>query len=224
MRIATVFAALTLTASAVFAEGDAVKGEAVFKKCRACHMVGENAKSKAGPHLNGIVGAMAAQSEGFRYSKALQEAGLTWDLETLDTFLASPRKAVKGTKMSFRGLRKAEDRADVIAYLATFSPVESEAAAEPAFAVAPEILALEGDRDYGEYLAGECAACHRADGESDGIPAIIGQEIEPFVTALHAYRGKYRENPVMQTISGRLSDDEIASLAVYFNSLGEPGQ
>ncbi len=86
-------------------------------------------------------------------------------------------------------------------------------------AVAPEVLGIEGDRDYGEYLASECVTCHRIDGEVDGIPAIIGWPSDLFVTAMHAYRGKHRINPAMQMVAGRLTDEEIAALAAYFEEI-----
>lgn len=95
-------------------------GEKVFRKCKACHQVGKGAQSRSGPALNDVVGAPVAQVEGFRYSKAMSAAaadGLVWDEETLGTFLAKPKAFLKGTKMSFAGLRKAEDIAAVIAYL-----------------------------------------------------------------------------------------------------------
>ena len=82
------------------------------------------------------------------------------------------------------------------------------------------VLAIEGDVEYGEYLASECTTCHQADGENDGIPSIVGWNTEDFATAMHAYKEKHRENPVMQMISGRLDNDEIAALAAYFKGLG----
>lgn len=104
--------------------GDAEKGERVFRKCRACHDVGEGAKNKVGPILNGIVGRDIATVEGFDYSGALQELSAEngqWTPEALAEFLKKPRDYAKGTKMAFPGLRKDSERADVIAYLATFS-------------------------------------------------------------------------------------------------------
>lgn len=83
----------------------------------------------------------------------------------------------------------------------------------------PEVLAIVGDREYGEYLGSECLACHQTDGANDGIPGIVGWPTEDFVIAMHAYRLKLRPNPVMQTMAGRLSDEEIAALAVYFGQL-----
>ncbi|WP_135449901.1 c-type cytochrome [Tabrizicola caldifontis] len=98
-------------------------GETVFKKCAACHKVGEGAKNGVGPALNGIVGAGMGQVEGFKYSDGLASMGAegrVWDAEALHAFLEDPRGFVKGTKMSFAGLKKAEERDAVIAYLATF--------------------------------------------------------------------------------------------------------
>ncbi|MGI3169264.1 c-type cytochrome [Pseudooceanicola sp. C21-150M6] len=100
-------------------------GETVFKKCKACHQVGPDASNKTGPVLNGVVGATIGAHDGFKYSKTLAEAhdaGQTWDEATLTDFLANPKKAMKGTKMSFAGLKKDEDIAAVIAYLSTFTP------------------------------------------------------------------------------------------------------
>lgn len=97
-------------------------GETVFKKCAACHKVGEGAKNGVGPSLNGVVDGPAAHEEKFKYSKALleqAEAGLVWDHASLDAFLANPKAFLKGTKMSFPGLKKEEDRTAIIAYLAS---------------------------------------------------------------------------------------------------------
>ena len=113
----------TAFAAPAFAEGDAAKGEKIFKKCKACHAVGDGAKNKVGPALNGIVGATAGQVADYKYSKAMIEAGeggLVWDQANLETYLIKPKDLVKGTKMSFAGLKKEQDRADVIAYLEGF--------------------------------------------------------------------------------------------------------
>lgn len=100
-------------------------GETVFKKCSACHKVGEGAKNAVGPALNGIVDAAMGQVEGFKYSATLSEmgaAGAVWDTASLHAFLENPKGFVTGTKMSFVGLKTPEDRDAVIAYLSTFSP------------------------------------------------------------------------------------------------------
>ena len=124
-KIAAALTALALTgmAGSALAAGDAAAGEKVFKKCKACHMVGDKAKNRVGPMLNGIVGNEIASFEGFKYSKAFKAKkaeGLVWTEEVLDTYLTKPKKFIKGTKMSFPGLKKEADRANVIAYLLTF--------------------------------------------------------------------------------------------------------
>ncbi len=97
-------------------------GEKVFRKCKACHQVGDGAKNRVGPVLNGIVGHPAGQVEDFKYSNVLMgmaDDGLVWDDANLKAFLADPRGFMKGTKMSFAGLRKDEDLDAVTAYLAS---------------------------------------------------------------------------------------------------------
>jgi S-disulfanyl-L-cysteine oxidoreductase SoxD len=98
-------------------------GEKVFKKCAACHKVGDKAKNGSGPMLNGIVGRAAGSVDGFRYSGALMDAaagGLVWNADALHGFLEKPKSFLPKTKMSFAGLKKAEDRDAIIAYLSTF--------------------------------------------------------------------------------------------------------
>jgi cytochrome c2 len=95
-------------------------GKKVFRKCKACHQVGPEAKSRSGPHLNNILGRGIGTIDGFQYSKAFKkaaEAGQVWDMEQLVSFLANPKKSIKGTKMSFSGLKKQKDIDAIIAYL-----------------------------------------------------------------------------------------------------------
>ncbi|SNR27803.1 c-type cytochrome [Puniceibacterium sediminis] len=95
----------------------AAAGEKVFRKCRACHEVGADAKNKVGPQLHAIVGRTVGSVDGFKYSKAMASDGGTWSEEYLAAFLANPKKAMKGTKMSFAGLKKDSDIAAVTEYL-----------------------------------------------------------------------------------------------------------
>lgn len=100
------------------------EGEKVFKKCKACHQIGEGAKNKTGPELNNIIGRTLGGHDGFKYSKTMVEmgeGGLVWNDETLAEFLSKPKDYVKKTKMSFAGLKKDDDIAAVIAYLKSFS-------------------------------------------------------------------------------------------------------
>ncbi len=109
-------AALTLAAPLALAEGDAAAGEKVFKKCKACHVI-DKEKNRLGPHLVGIIGRESGSVDGFKYSKAMQEADITWDETTIAEYLADPKGYVPKNKMAFPGLKKEDDRANVIAYL-----------------------------------------------------------------------------------------------------------
>ena len=101
----------------LLASADAGDGEKVFRKCKSCHTVDQGGANRVGPNLWEIVGAAKAAVDGFRYSGALADMGGEWTYENLDAFLADPKGYVPGTKMSFAGLRKAKDRAAVIAYM-----------------------------------------------------------------------------------------------------------
>ncbi len=108
-------------ANSSFADDDLIaRGEKVFKKCKACHMVGEGAKNKVGPELNDLIGRKAGSLEGYKFSDAMTakgDDGLVWNEATLSAYLEKPRKYVPKTKMAFSGLRKEEDRAAIIEYL-----------------------------------------------------------------------------------------------------------
>ncbi len=95
------------------------KGAKVFKKCKACHAVGPDAKNKVGPQLNGLIGRKLGASDGFAYSDALKAKaaeGLVWDEANLTAFLKKPRDFMPGTKMAFPGLRKEKDQKAILAY------------------------------------------------------------------------------------------------------------
>ena len=94
-------ALLMLSSTPVWAEGDAAKGEKVYKKCKSCHSL-EAGKNKIGPHLDGVIGRTAGAVEGFKYSLAMADSGLVWDEAALDSFLAKPKELVPKTKWRFR--------------------------------------------------------------------------------------------------------------------------
>ena len=113
-------AALIMAAPAVAQEGNAEDGAEVFKKCRACHDVGPEAKNKVGPSLNEIIGRKAGTIEGFTYSEANKSAGgkgLVWTEDVLSKYLENPLAFMPGTKMAFAGLKDPQDRKDIIAFL-----------------------------------------------------------------------------------------------------------
>jgi len=107
---------IALWSGAALAEGDAENGAKVFNKCKACHTL-EAGKNKLGPSLHGVFGRTSGTLEGFKYSPAMKGAAIEWSEETLDQYLADPKGFVPKNKMIFVGLKKEEERADVIAYL-----------------------------------------------------------------------------------------------------------
>ncbi|WP_417279264.1 c-type cytochrome [Celeribacter sp.] len=103
----------------LLASADAAKGEKVFGKCKACHKI--DGSNGTGPHLDGVFGRALASVGDFSYSDAMATHGGVWDAEALNAYLESPKDAVPGNKMSFAGLKKVEDRANIVAYLQSIS-------------------------------------------------------------------------------------------------------
>lgn len=97
---------------------DVEAGKKVFGKCATCHST-DPGVTRVGPSLFGVVGRKAGTEPGYQYSTAMKDYGVTWEPKTLDTYLVAPMQVVKGTKMTFPGLKDETDRANVIAYLET---------------------------------------------------------------------------------------------------------
>ena len=209
--------------------GDAQRGAQAFEQCMSCHSVGPEAENGVGPHLNELFGRRAGSVADFEdYSDSMRRLGadgLFWSAEYLDVYIENPRSLVSRTAMQFDGVKERQARLDLLAFLRVYSAnprdiPESAPTLPPSDPdVSEEILAIAGDPAYGEYLAGECTTCHRADGTDKGIPSITGWPEDRFVVALHAYKKHARPHPVMQMIAGALSDEEIAGLAAYFATL-----
>ncbi len=124
IAIAATLALGVCNAAASAQDGNAEAGEDVFKKCRACHDVGPDAKNKVGPLLNGIIGRKSGTVEGFAYSDANKDAGakgLVWSEAELIKYLEAPMTYMPKNKMAFAGLKDEQDRKDVIAYLKKFA-------------------------------------------------------------------------------------------------------
>ena len=102
---------------ALFASTSAAEGAKVFKKCLSCHSIAEGGANKIGPALWGVLGRPAGSVPGYKYSKAMAAHGKNWSFEEMNGFLTKPKDWIKGTKMSFAGLKKAKDRAAVILYM-----------------------------------------------------------------------------------------------------------
>lgn len=125
MLLSIAAAATLMLAGTAYADGDAAAGKDVFKKCAACHAVGEGAKNRVGPVLNDLFGRVAGTYPDFKYSQAMIDAGaggLTWTPETFHPYIHKPKDVVPGTKMTFGGLADQTDIENLTAYLLTLSP------------------------------------------------------------------------------------------------------
>jgi cytochrome c len=106
-------------ASSVRAQ-DAAAGENSFKKCLACHSIGDGAKNKVGPVLNGLDGRKSGSIEGFNYSDANKNSGITWNKDLFLEYITDPKAKIPGTKMVFAGIKNEKERNDLWAYISQF--------------------------------------------------------------------------------------------------------
>jgi len=120
MRTAIVAAALLTVLAGTPRAQDVEKGKAAFRKCFVCHSVGENAKNKAGPELNGLDGRTAGAAPNFLYSDAHAHSAITWNESTFKQYIKDPQAMVPGTKKAFAGLKDEEEAKDLWAYLKRF--------------------------------------------------------------------------------------------------------
>ena len=120
-------AALLAAATQPARAQDAAAGEKVYAQCRACHQVGETAQTLVGPILNGVVGQKAGTRDGYSYSAAMKDSGLTWNEATFAEYIQNPRAKVPGTKMIYAGLKDEKRIADLLAYLKQFDAAGKKA-------------------------------------------------------------------------------------------------
>jgi cytochrome c len=211
--------------------GDTARGAELWdQECSFCHLMGQGAEHDVGPHLNRVFGRRAGALDDFDYSESIARMGrdgLRWNFETLDAYIENPYALVSGTRMGYPGLESATDRADLIAFVRQYSdqpgdiPEAAPTARRVEVELPPEVLAIRGDREFGEYLATECTTCHQRDGTAAGIPSITHWPEERFVVAMHAYKQGLRPHQVMQTVARRLDNEEIAALAHYFATIDQ---
>ncbi|MGC1464278.1 MAG: cytochrome c family protein [Pseudolabrys sp.] len=123
MKSALAVAALALAASVIGAQAqDIAAGEQSFKKCFPCHSIGEGAKNKVGPELNGLDGRHSGTAPGYAYSEANKKSGIVWDEATFKEYINDPRGKIPGTKMIFSGIKKESEVANLWAFLKQFGP------------------------------------------------------------------------------------------------------
>jgi cytochrome c len=129
MRLAVLLSATLSFSPTLVRAQDVAAGEKVFTQCRACHQVGPTAKNAVGPVLNGLFGRKAGTVEGYNYSPANKNSGITWDETTFAEYIKDPRAKVPGTKMVYAGLKDEQRIKDLIAYLKQFDASGQKAAA-----------------------------------------------------------------------------------------------
>lgn len=184
--------------SPLMAAADPANGEAISKKCAACHTFTQGGAAKVGPNLWNIVGARHAHMEGFAYSPAMAAlADKIWDYEALNAFLANPKAAIPGTKMGFAGLKKPEERADVIAYLRTLSdspaPLPDQAAidaANQAYEQAKSEAAAPAEQASAAEPMSSEAGTEQAAAPTEGAAAESAVDILPLIAAADPAQGE----------------------------------
>jgi len=121
MKVVVIAAAAALIASTGASRAqNAEAGETVFKQCMACHDIGEDAKNKVGPELNGLDGRKTGTAQGYNYSDANKNSGITWNKDQFLEYIKDPKAKIPGTKMAFAGIKNETEANNLWAYLASF--------------------------------------------------------------------------------------------------------
>jgi cytochrome c len=132
MRIFILTFGVAILATIPASAQDAASGEKIFVQCKACHQIGENAKNAVGPVLNGLFGRKAGMIEGYSYSSANKNSGITWDEATFREYIKDPKAKIPGTKMTFPGLKDPKQIDDIVAYLKQFDATGKKTEIVPA--------------------------------------------------------------------------------------------
>ena len=122
LKILTISALSLIACSAIAVAGDVVAGQTSFKKCMPCHDVGETAKNKVGPELNGIDGRHSGTAAGYNYTDANKNSGIVWSEATFKEYIKDPKAKIPGTKMVFPGIKNEKEADDLWSFLQQYGP------------------------------------------------------------------------------------------------------
>ena len=122
LKVLTISAIALAASSGIALAGDVAAGQVVFKKCAPCHAVGEGAKNKVGPELNGLDGRHSGEASGYSYTPANKNSGIVWNEATFKEYIQDPRAKIPGTKMVFPGIKNDKEADDLWSYLKQFGP------------------------------------------------------------------------------------------------------
>ena len=122
MKVVVIAAAALVAATGASWAQNAEAGETVFKQCMACHDIGEDAKNKVGPELNGLDGRKSGSAPGYSYSDANKNSGITWNKDVFLEYIKDPKAKIPGTKMAFAGIKSEKEANDLWAYVSQYGP------------------------------------------------------------------------------------------------------
>jgi cytochrome c2 len=224
-----------LLSGAAGADGDPAKGEMIFKTCVACHAVADKS-NKLGPHLVGIIDRTVASVEGYKYSNAMKEfaaSGGVWNDTTLAAFIENPKAIVPNSKMAFSGIKKEEQRKDLIAFLKAKSEAglsASDAATPAATSSTPPssqliLPAVDSKRGRALYVSKGCVACHAINGigGTDGAPldaASMDPAMNPFEFFARMWLGSKPMISLQEERMGKqaeLDAQELADIVAFIH-------
>jgi len=120
LTLSTLIVIASAAASSAALAQDVAAGKTSFNKCLACHAIGEGAKNKVGPELNGLKGRKSGTAEGYSYTEANKNSGITWDEATFKDYIKDPKAKIPGTKMVFAGIKNEQEASDLWAFLAQY--------------------------------------------------------------------------------------------------------
>jgi cytochrome c len=194
--------------------GDAAAGEPLFvQTCAACHSLTPEDGSRPGPHLDQMFGRLSGSVEGFTYASTLPDELLIWERETLHAFLGGLEPVVEGHPV----IEDEQTAIDILTYLRVETRAPPPALED--IVVPAALLADPGDVPYGEFLAGDCRSCHVDGAEQGSLEQIATMPRDAFLTRMYQFKLRADGSETMQLQAARLSDEELAALAAYFQTL-----